>query len=762
MGTILNDDAVPKITVADISVKEGNTGSATAVITINLTETAGSTVNVSFATKDISALAVSDYVATSGKISFSPGTSTQSISVQISSDTLFETDESFAINLSNPGNATILDSQSIVTILNDDLPPKIFVADRSINEGNSGTVNAVFVLTLSQASALPVSANFFTKDITATAGVDYAANSGTISFPAGTTTKSITLLVKGDDLFEKDETFSLNLASPTDASIADDQAIGTIVNDDAIPLITIADASFREGDAGTTTANISVTLSHPSAVITTVQYATADGSANSSSDYTAKSGTLMIPAGATAQNIVIELIGDIEFELNETFLINLLNPTNSAFGDSSATITILNDDSPPSVSISNASVTEGNSGNVSMTFPLSLSKIVQLPVSVQYKTSDGTAMAGIDYSSQSGTVTFPPGSQNQTVKVQIRPDTILETDETFFIDLSSPTNSTIANRQGVGTIIDDEPTIAMQTDFFTGEGQRINFLFVVDRSLTMDPIFSTVIDETENFIATLQQRRTVNWWAAVTVVDVRWLMEKNGENMLVTAGSTEVVKSTTTPDPINTLKENLLATQRYNTHERGLDAARFALEREGQKFMRPDVNLALIWATDEEDKSCYNWNFVGGFYRSDLCSDQKTGERSVDHSIFSDFFKSMTTKPLLYPMIEIPGNKCSGWESSVGTRYITVQGEVGTGRTLDVCDTKASYQTIANDISARGECYTLSRAASGNFFTVFVNGVSIVQGSNGFTFDPATNQICFAGSQVPIIGAKIKVNYQVK
>ena len=187
---------------------------------------------VNYSTANGTATAGSDYIATSGTLTFNPGDTTKTITVLVNGDTLNEANETFFVNLSNPVNATIADAQGLGTILNDDALPSISINDVSLAEGNSGTTNAVFTVTLSPASGQTVTVNYSTANGTATAGSDYIATSGTLTFNPGDTTKTITILVNGDTVVEPNETFSVNLTTVTNATITRGQGVGTIVNDD--------------------------------------------------------------------------------------------------------------------------------------------------------------------------------------------------------------------------------------------------------------------------------------------------------------------------------------------------------------------------------------------------------------------------------------------------------------------------------------------------------------------------------------------------
>jgi hypothetical protein len=290
------------------------------------------------------AVSGSDYTATSGTLSVAPGTTQQTINVAVTGDALHEPDEQFLVRLSNATNAAIAAADGAGTIVNDDPTPAISIADVSVTEGNAGTVNASFALTLSGPSGQAVSVGFATANGTATAGADYVAASGTATFAAGSTTTSVNVAVTADAVFEPNETFVLNLSTPVNATLARAQATATIVNDEAAPSLSILDATVAEGNAGATNATVTVALSPASSQPVTVEYTTADGTATAGTDYTAGSGSLTFLPGVTAQTITVAVTGDGANEASETVLVNLANSLGAVILDGQATLTITNDD----------------------------------------------------------------------------------------------------------------------------------------------------------------------------------------------------------------------------------------------------------------------------------------------------------------------------------------------------------------------------------------------------------------------------------
>jgi hypothetical protein len=226
-----------------------------------------------------------------------------------------------------------------------------------------------------------------------------------------------------------------------------------------LPQLTVGDASVTDGDSGTAALTFTIKLSAASTGAITVAYATSDQTATAGSDYLAASGTLTFAAGQTQKTVTVQINGDTVYEPDETLLFNLSSPTGATLGRGQAVGKILNDDAAPVVpvaSISDVTVTEGNSGSKVATFTLTLSQPTTQTVTVAYATSNGTATAGSDYQAISGSVTFAPGITAQTISVTIFGDTVVETNETFSVLLSNPVNATLGTSRGTGTIVDDD------------------------------------------------------------------------------------------------------------------------------------------------------------------------------------------------------------------------------------------------------------------------------------------------------------------
>ncbi len=336
------------------------------------------------------------------------------------------------------------------------------VGDAHVTEGNSGSTALVFPVTLSGPSTKVVKLNYNTVDGTATAGSDYTAKTGVLTIPAGVTSGSIPVTVRGDTLVEGDETLGLSLTAvspPTATSLGRSAAMGTISDDDTASTVSVADAAGPEGDSGFTQLVFPVTLDTPAEVAIKLTYVTASGTATAGSDYSSKSGTLTIAAGATSSSISVPVRGDKVPEGDETLLVKItrVSAGNGVPGRTTAIGTIVDDDVTAAVSVQGASITEGNSGRTPLTFQVSLDRPVATAVKVSYSTSDGTASAPADYITKSGSVTIPAGSTSALIPVNVVGDRVAEPNETFEMDLTGVSGpATIVGGAGIATIVDDD------------------------------------------------------------------------------------------------------------------------------------------------------------------------------------------------------------------------------------------------------------------------------------------------------------------
>ncbi|MFN8523367.1 MAG: Calx-beta domain-containing protein [Chloroflexota bacterium] len=325
-------------------------------------------------------------------------------------------------------------------------------------EGNAGTQTFQFPVSLSASSAQVVTVQYATQNGTATAGSDYTATSGTLSFAPGVTNQNVNVQVSGDTVVEPDETFTLQFANPTNATFSGSSlATGTIRNDDGPPDLRVFPAFVTEGNTGTTNLVFLAILNRPAITTVAVNYSTSDGTATAGSDYAASGGTAVINVGLLTTTISVPVSGDVAIEPDETLFLNLSGAVGANLLTTQTIGLIADDDGPITVSVQPGFATEGGCGSTStLQFLVTLNRTSTSPVTVQYATSNGSATAGADYTAASGTATIPAGSLSATVTVAITPDTTAEPVETFNLTLSNPTNAVIGTGTATGTIFDDD------------------------------------------------------------------------------------------------------------------------------------------------------------------------------------------------------------------------------------------------------------------------------------------------------------------
>jgi uncharacterized repeat protein (TIGR01451 family) len=231
---------------------------------------------------------------------------------------------------------------------------RLTIDDARTVEGNAGTTPAVFTVHLQPANAIvTATVDYQVTGLTATAGLDFVATQGTVTFRAGETLKTFSIPIIGDTLVEDDETFSVQLSNPVNASIERGTALGTIVDDDhggpALPVASIDNVSVNEGNAGLSFATFTLRLSIPPATVSRVRFQTQDGTATAGSDYVSANAELVFQPGETVKTFTIAIIGDTAFEPDETFNVVITGADNATFSTAPAICTIVNDDAqvPP-------------------------------------------------------------------------------------------------------------------------------------------------------------------------------------------------------------------------------------------------------------------------------------------------------------------------------------------------------------------------------------------------------------------------------
>ncbi len=438
-------------------VVEGNT-TTNVVFNVNLALPSTEQVTVNYLAASGKAKQGEDFTAVSGVLVFPPGSTNQTVTVPIIGDLVDEPDETFSLIIYSATNAVISRAQGFATIIDDDAQAaRITVTDGTITEGDSGTKDFIFNVRLSERSGHVVTVNYGTAPGSASVGLDYLPQSGTIAFSPGETNRQVVVKIVGDAVHENTENFFLNIGGATFATIDDNQGEATILDNDATPTVSVANVSVVEGDSGTTSMVFNLSLSNPSALVATVDYTTVDGTATVvGGDYVEKTGTVTFAPGQTQATVSVSIGADLAEEPNETLQLVLSSPLNAGSGTMSATGTIVNDDGP-FLSIAGTSVVEGAASTTrDAVFVVTLGKPNGSTVTVDYEVLPGSATAGSDYQAITGSLSFPSGTTSQNITVTVNGDSLIETNETFTVRLSNVANGTIAVSDATGTIIDDD------------------------------------------------------------------------------------------------------------------------------------------------------------------------------------------------------------------------------------------------------------------------------------------------------------------
>ena len=472
---ITDNDLQPTISINDVTVTEGNSGTAIATFTVTLSNPSSQVITVNYATANGTAtIADLDYANTTGILTFAVGETSKTVTVLVNGDIKSENPENFTVNLTNPTNATILDAQGLATISNDDLPVLTVTAtDASAAETAIGITTNPGTFTLTRAGDLTqaITVNY-TVAGTATNGTDYTSIPLTANFGIGVSTALVNITPIDDISFEGTETVILNLATGTGYTFGTTASETVNINDNdtagsAEITVSTTDASAAETATGVTANPGTFILARTGNTISplTVNY-TLSGKALNGSDYSSLAGTVTFAANASTATININAIDDTIFETStpETVILTLTTGQGYTLGTAkTGTVSISDNDSQPVINLSsNQTVVEGLTSPQTVSYTVTLSNASSQIVTVNYATANGTALAGSDYTSTSGTLTFNAGVTSQTINIPILNDSLNEANETFTLNLTSPTNATL----GIGTVtttITDTLTSAVTT-----------------------------------------------------------------------------------------------------------------------------------------------------------------------------------------------------------------------------------------------------------------------------------------------------------
>lgn len=482
--TIIDDE--PSLSIGDASAFEGNSGQSFIDVPVTLSQplSFGVTANVTVVDAQAPNQAqFDDYVLQTSFLSFAAGETSKTVRIVVNGDQQVEPDEIVALELYNQTFPVGLkDARGIVTIKDDDGPPIVSIDDGvTVTEGNFSDApnpEAVFTVRLDRPAQNFLVVNLDALPGTAQAGFDYGFFPSQVFFQPGQTTATAPVQISPDRDPESDETFTLRVLPGSGYNVASAPAgaaesTATIVDDDGGGHFFVS-TNVRSGSGEFEGRTVHVTINRDyTDQAATVTYATANGAATAGSDYTAKSGTLSFAPGEFFKTVDVPLLDDTATESDETFTFNLTGTSTHASVEptgGTTTITILDTDGAARFRVLPliGSVNEG---------PASSSRYAEFEVrfqgsfsgspaaTVQYATANGTAKAGEDFQSTSGTLSFSTGNAIQTVRVPILDDGMYEgaTPEAFTLNLSNATRATINTAQASATVVDDDPMIGRIT-----------------------------------------------------------------------------------------------------------------------------------------------------------------------------------------------------------------------------------------------------------------------------------------------------------
>ncbi len=338
----------------------------------------------------------------------------------------------------------------------DFVPADFSVADASTAE-DAGT--ATFTVTRGGDLTETNTVTYATSDGTATAGSDYAATSGTLTFAPGQTTQTVTVAIVDDTVHEDSEAFTLTLSGATGTdtpTISRATATATITDDDPVADFAIADASASEGDG---TAVFTVTRGGDASYAATVDFETIDGTALAGADFTAASGTLSFAAGEVSKTVGVAVFDDVAKEDTETFTVRLSAPTGAytpTISRADGVGTIADDDVPADFAIADLTVAE-DAGTASVT--VTRTGDVVAAATVDFATESGTAIAGRHFTAASGTLAFVAGETTKTIDIALVDDTVHAAERTFVVRLSDAASTfapTISRAEATVTVTEDD------------------------------------------------------------------------------------------------------------------------------------------------------------------------------------------------------------------------------------------------------------------------------------------------------------------
>jgi len=435
--TIVDDDSTLEFSAAGYSVPEGGT----ATITVRRIGSALGSIGVGYSVIGGSASVGSDYVVTSGRLTFGPGVMTQTFAVQTLVDAAVEGDETIQLTLGSPvGNATIgAVGTAILTVVDNPSVVKFGASTYSVTEG---TAAAILTVVRTGPSAGTVTVDYARIGGTASGGGnDYTFTPGTLTFGPGVMSRTFSVVITNDTVPDTPETVVFQLSNAVGAMIGTPSTTTLTIQDNE-PQVLFSSSAYTVTE-GTPTVTLTVLRTGPTTAPVTVSVERIGGTASGGGvDHSFTPGTLTFAPGVASRTLTVAVTNDSLAEAAETVIFRLSNATNATIGTpSTATLTIVDNEAQVRFASASYAVTEG-------TPTIAIAVLRTGPTTgtatVDYAATGGTATSVQDYTVGGiGTLTFGPGVTTRTFSVAITEDTAVESGETIVLTLGNPVNATL-------------------------------------------------------------------------------------------------------------------------------------------------------------------------------------------------------------------------------------------------------------------------------------------------------------------------------
>ncbi len=465
-----DDDSEPTVNLSinNATINESTAGTATVTATLSNPSTQPATVNITYGG---TATATDDYTTNAAVINIAAGATTGTVVITAVNDDIYESgaNETVTATLGTLTNCSAGTTTSVGTAIVDDEPIPVVAFNAISSSGLESVSSKDLQVDLSGKNSLAVTVDYVVTGTATGSGTDYTLANGTLTIPAGSTSKNITIAsIVEDALDETDETVIVTLSNPANASLGTNKVhTYTITDNDNAPTVAF-NATSSSGLESVSSKDLQVDLSAASGLAVTVNYVVTGTATGSGTDYTLANGTLTIPAGSTSKNITIaSIVEDALDETDETVIVTLSNPSNASLGTNKVhTYTITDNDNAPIVAF-NATSSSGLESVSSKDLKVDLSSASGLAVTVDYKVTGTATGSGTDYTLANGTLTIPAGSTSKNITIaSIVDDALDETNETVIVTLSNPSNASLGTNQvHTYTITDNDnaPTVADKT-----------------------------------------------------------------------------------------------------------------------------------------------------------------------------------------------------------------------------------------------------------------------------------------------------------